>query len=68
MKNEKEGLRNELADLQTGLEHMMRADAKSRERIYQLEDDVRESQALVNRQLEEINALKNNMQNLMGAK
>ncbi|CAB4393162.1 unnamed protein product [Rhizophagus irregularis] len=62
-----EGLRNELADLQTGLEHMMRADAKSRERIYQLEDDVRESQALVNRQLEEINALKNNMQNLMGA-
>ncbi|GBC07060.1 hypothetical protein RclHR1_07220002 [Rhizophagus clarus] len=62
-----EGLRNELADLQTGLEHMMRADAKSRERIYQLEDDVRESQAVVNRQLEEINALKNNMQNLMGA-
>jgi chromosome segregation ATPase len=62
-----EGLRNELADLQTGLEHMMRADAKSRERIYQLEDDVRESQALVNRQLEEISALKNNMQNLMNA-
>lgn len=62
-----EGLRNELADLQTGLEHMMRADAKSRERIYQLEDEVRESQALVNRQLEEINALKNNMQNLMDA-
>ncbi|CAG8550416.1 12898_t:CDS:2 [Funneliformis mosseae] len=62
-----EGLRNELADLQSGLEHMMRADAKSRERIYQLEDDVRESQALVNRQLEEINALKNNMQDLMNA-
>ncbi|CAG8602062.1 10567_t:CDS:2, partial [Scutellospora calospora] len=62
-----EGLRNELADLQTGLEHMMRADAKSRERIYQLEDEVRDSQALVSRQQEEISALKNNMQNLMAA-
>ncbi|CAI2172357.1 16962_t:CDS:2 [Funneliformis geosporum] len=62
-----EGLRNELADLQTGLEHMMRADAKSRERTYQLEDEVRESQALVNRQLEEISSLKNNMQDLMNA-
>ncbi|CAG8539428.1 7095_t:CDS:2 [Ambispora leptoticha] len=60
-----EGLRNELADLQTGLEHMMRADAKSRERIYQLEDEMRESQATVNRQLEEISALKLNIQELM---
>ncbi|CAG8756237.1 38558_t:CDS:2 [Gigaspora margarita] len=62
-----EGLRNELADLQTGLEHMMRADAKSRERIYQLEDEVRDAQALVSRKQEEISALKNNMQNLMAA-
>nr|CAG8549717.1 5821_t:CDS:2 [Entrophospora candida] len=67
--NEKreEGLRNELVDMQSGLEHMMRADAKSRERIYQLDDDMRESQALVTRQQEEIAALKSNVENLMTA-
>ncbi|CAH1760294.1 7409_t:CDS:2 [Entrophospora sp. SA101] len=67
--NEKreEGLRNELVDMQSGLEHMMRADAKSRERIYQLDDDIRESQALVTRQQEEIAALKSNVENLMTA-
>ncbi|KAG9305803.1 hypothetical protein G9A89_001092 [Geosiphon pyriformis] len=62
-----EGLRNQLIDLQTGLEHMMRADAKSREQIYHLKDDIKESQSTVSRQLDEITALKNNVQELMGA-
>ncbi|CAG8487903.1 8303_t:CDS:2 [Acaulospora morrowiae] len=63
-----EGLRKELADLQSCLEQLMRADAKSRENIYQLEDEVRESKSFIARQQEEIAALKNNVQQLMDSK
>ncbi|CAG8465455.1 662_t:CDS:2 [Diversispora eburnea] len=59
------GLGEELAGMQFGVEELMRNDAHSRERISQLEEEIRESNVFISRQKEEISALKTNLSNLM---
>ncbi|RHZ87456.1 hypothetical protein Glove_34g89 [Diversispora epigaea] len=59
------GLGEELAGMQSGVEELMRNDAHSRERISQLEEEIRESNIFISRQKEEISALKTNLSNLM---